>query len=153
MPGFPVLHYLPEFAQTHVHWFGDAIQSSHPLLPPSSLVLNLSQHESLFQWTVSVSGGQSIEASVTVLPVNIRCWFPLGFTGLISLLSKGLSRVFTTFQKHEFFSAQPFLWSNCNICTWLLGKPQLSLCGPLSAKWRWVKRQFVNEEIQLVSVQ
>ena len=50
MPGFPVIHYLPEFAQIHVHWVGDAIQPSHPLSPPSSLVLNLPQHQGLFQW-------------------------------------------------------------------------------------------------------
>ena len=48
-PGFPVLHYLPEFAQTHVHWVSDAIQPSHPL-SPSSLALSLSQHQGLFQW-------------------------------------------------------------------------------------------------------
>ena len=50
MPAFPVLHYLLELAQTHVHWVSDAIQPSHPLLPPSSPVLNLSQHQGLFQW-------------------------------------------------------------------------------------------------------
>ena len=49
-PGFPVLHYLPEFAQTHVHWVDDAIQPSHSLLPPSPPALNLSQHQSLFRW-------------------------------------------------------------------------------------------------------
>ena len=52
-PGFPVLHYLLEFAQIHVHWVGDAIQPSHPLLPPFSPALNLSQHQSLFQWVSS----------------------------------------------------------------------------------------------------
>ena len=50
MPGFPVLHYLSEFAQTHVHWVNDAIQLSHPLSPPFPPVLNLSQHQSLFKW-------------------------------------------------------------------------------------------------------
>ena len=49
MPGFPVLYYLPEFAQTHVHRVDDAIQPSHPLLPLSSSCLNLSQHQGLFQ--------------------------------------------------------------------------------------------------------
>ena len=49
-PGFPVLHYLPEFAQTHVHWVGDAIQTSHSLLPAFPPALNLSQHQGLFQW-------------------------------------------------------------------------------------------------------
>ena len=49
MPGFPVHHQLPELAQTHVHWVGDAIQPSHPLLSPSPPALNLSQHQGLFQ--------------------------------------------------------------------------------------------------------
>ena len=74
-----------------------------------------------------VSGGQSIGASVltSVLPMNIQGWFPLGLTGLISLQSKGLSRVFssTIIQKHKFFGTQPSLWSNCHIHIWLLEKP------------------------------
>ena len=49
-PGFPVFHYLPEFAQTHVHWVGDATQPSHLLSHPSPPVLSLSQHEGLFHW-------------------------------------------------------------------------------------------------------
>ena len=53
-PGFPVLHYLPEFAQTHVHWVGDAIYPSHPLLLPSLFAFNLSLHQGLFQWVVSL---------------------------------------------------------------------------------------------------
>ena len=84
-------------------------------------------------------GGQSTgaSASVSVLPMNIQGRFPLGLTGWISLQSKGLSRVFssTTIWKHQFFSAQPSLWSNSHIHTWLLEKPQFWLYGPLSAKW------------------
>ena len=53
-PGFPVLHYLPEFAQTHDHWVSDAIQLSHLLSPTSSPALNLSQHQGLFQWVSSL---------------------------------------------------------------------------------------------------
>ena len=53
MPDFPVLHSLPEFAQTHVHWVSDATQPSHSLSPPSPLALNLSQHQGLFQWVGS----------------------------------------------------------------------------------------------------
>ena len=53
MPGFPVLHHLPELAQTHVHWLGDAIQPSYPLLSPSPPVFCLSQHQGLFQWVSS----------------------------------------------------------------------------------------------------
>ena len=53
-PGSPVLHYLPEFPQIHIHWVSDAIQPFHPLLPPSPPVFNLSQHWSLFQWASSL---------------------------------------------------------------------------------------------------
>ena len=148
---FPVLHHLLEFVQTHVHWTNDAIQPSHPLSPPSP-VLNLSQHQSLFQWISSScqvakvlelqhqsfpapgsfpvswlfsSGGQSIRASALVLPLNIQDWFPLGLTDLISLLSKGLSRISRahTVWKHQFLGAQPSLWSNSHSHAWLLGKP------------------------------
>ena len=70
------------------------------------------------------SGGQSIgaSASASVLPMNIQYWFPLGLTDLISLQSKGLSRVFsnTTVQKHPFFSVQPSFWPSSHICTGLL---------------------------------
>ena len=73
------------------------------------------------------SGSQSIgvSASASVLPMNIQDWFPLGMTGLISLQSKGLSRVFsnTTVQKHQFFNNPHSLWSNSHIHTWLLEKP------------------------------
>ena len=83
MPGFPVLHCLPEFAQTHIHWVGDAIQPSHPLLSPSPAAFNLSQHQGLLQWVSESSGGQSIgaSASASVLPVSIQGWLPLGLTG------------------------------------------------------------------------
>ena len=71
--------------------------------------------------------GQSIgvSASTTVLPMNIQGWFPLRLTGLISLQSKRLLRVFssTTVQKHQFFGTQPSLWSSSHIRTWLLEKP------------------------------
>ena len=74
-----------------------------------------------------VSGGQSIgtSASASVLPMNIQVWFPLWLTGLISLLSKGVSRVLpsTTVWKHQFFSTQPSLWSSSHTHTWLLEKP------------------------------
>ena len=128
----------PELAQTHVHRVSDAIQPSHPLLSPSPPVFDLSQHQGLIQWVSSLHGGQSIgvSPSASVLPVSIQDWFPIGWTGLISLPSKGLSKVFsnTTVQKHQFFSAQLSLWSNSHLCTWLLEKPQLCLYGPLLAK-------------------
>ena len=73
------------------------------------------------------SGGQSIGVSAlaSVLPINIQDWFPLELTGLISLQSKRLSRVFFNIkvQKHQFFGAQLSLWSSSPIHTWLLEKP------------------------------
>ena len=85
------------------------------------------------------SGDQSIGASdsASVLPVNIQGWFPLRLTDLISLLSKGLSRAFfnTTFQKHQFFNAQPSLWSNSHICTWLLEKTIALTIWTMLGKW------------------
>ena len=83
-------------------------------------------------------GGQSIGVSTSalVLPVNIQDWFPLGWTGWISLQSNELSKVFsnTTVQKSQFFSAQVSLESNSHIHTWLLEKPSLWLDRPLLAK-------------------
>ena len=82
------------------------------------------------------SGGQSIgvSASSSILPMNIQDWFPLGLTSLISLWSKGLSRVLssTTVQKNHFFDAQPPLWFNSHICTWLPERPlpYMDLCQP-----------------------
>ena len=125
-PGLPVHHQLPEF-QTHVHRVSEAIQQSHPLSSPSLPAPNPSQHQSfpmsqLFAWS-----GQSIGVSATasVLPMNIQDQFPLGWTGWISLQSKGHSRLFsnTAIQKHQFFSVQLSLWSNSLIYTWLLEKP------------------------------
>ena len=87
-PGFPVLHHLLEFAQTHVYWVSDAIQPSHPLLSPSP-AFSLSQQQGLFQWVGFASGGQRIgaSASASVLPMNIQDWFLLEWTCLVSLHS------------------------------------------------------------------
>ena len=101
---FPVLHFLPEFPQTHIHWVSDAIQPSHPLSPTSPSALSLS-HIRVFSkesalgirwpkfWSFSFR---------SVLSVNIQGWFPLGLTGVI-LLSRELSRVFSsiTVQRHH----------------------------------------------------
>ena len=108
MPGFPVHLQLSELAQTHVHQVGDVIQSSHPLSSPSPSAFNLSQHQGLFQWVSSSHQVARASASKSVLSMNIQDWLPLGLTGLISLQSKGLSRVFsnTTVQKRQFFDAQ-----------------------------------------------
>ena len=91
------------------------------------------------------SQSQSIRASASVLPMTIQGWFLLGLTGLISLLSKGLSRVFssTTIQKIQFFSAQPSLWSSFHIHTWLLGFGGRDIEKLCMAK---IKTMFSNPE-------
>ena len=129
MPGFLVLHHLSELAQTHV------IQS---MMPPNHLVLchplvlpsvfpSIRVSGSLPVSWLFPSGGESIgtSASASVLPVNVQDWFPSGLTGWISLLSKGLSGVFsnTTVQKHQFFGTQPSLWPNSHIHIRLMKKP------------------------------
>ena len=128
MPGFPVLHCLPEFVHNYVHWVSDTIQPSHPLSPSSPPALNLSQHQGLFQWMSSshqVAKVLVFQLQHQWILMNIQGWFPLRPIGLISLLTKGFSRVFssTTIQKHEFFGTQPSLWSNSQIRTWHLQKP------------------------------
>ena len=128
MPGFPVHNQLPKLAHIHVYWISDAIQPSYLLSSLSLLNLQSSPASGSFPMSqLFASGGQSIvaSASISVLPMNIQDWFPLGLTGLISLQFKGLSRVFsnTTVQKHQFFSVQLSLQSNSHIHTWLLEKP------------------------------
>ena len=117
MPGLPVPHCLLKFSQAHVHCTGD-IQLSHPLMPSFPPALNLSQHEGLFQWVNSSHQvAKVLKFQHQSFQMNIQGWFPLGLTGLISLLSKGLSRVFssTTVWKHQFLGTQPSLWSNSHL--------------------------------------
>ena len=107
MPSFPVLHYLPESAQTHVHWVSDAIQPSQPVAPFSSCLQSFPASGSFPMIRLLASTGQSIRtsASASVLPMNIQGWFPL-------------ARVFsiTTVWKNQFFITPT------HIHTWLLGK-------------------------------
>ena len=112
MPGFPVLHHLPELAQTPVHWVGDAIQPSHPLSSPSPPAFSLSQNQGLFQWvSSSYQVAKVLSFSFSVSPSNEYSGLTsFRIDGWISLQSKRLSRVFsnTTVQKHQFFGAQLF---------------------------------------------
>ena len=102
--------------------------SNQPILCCPLLILQSFPASGSFPMSqLFASGGQSVgtSASAPALPMNIQGWFSLGSNGLISLLSKGLSRVFsrTTFWKHQFFGTQPSQWSNSHIHTWLLEKP------------------------------
>ena len=117
----------PEGAWTHVHWVSEPSNHlilCHPLLflPSIFLSIRVFSKESVLcirwpkYWSFTLA---------SALPMNIQDWFPLGWTGFISLQSKGLSRVFsnTTDQKHQFFGAQLSSQSNSHIHTWLLEKP------------------------------
>ena len=106
-------------------WCHPTISSS--ITPSFSCLQSFPASGSFLVSQLFTSSGQNIGtlASASVLPMNIQVWFPLGLTGLICLLSKGLSRVFsnTTVQKHQFFRAWLSLWSNSHIHMWLLEKP------------------------------
>ena len=111
-PGSSILQYLLEFAQFMSIEL--VMQSNHlilwyPLILLPSIFPSINQ--GLFQSWLFIAGGQSIGALATVLLINIQGWFPLELTGLISLQSKGLLRVFssTTIQEHKFLSVQPSL--------------------------------------------
>ena len=123
-PGSSVRHYLLKFAQICVHSDCDVMQPS--VTPFSSYPQSFPASGSFPISPLFASGGQSIGASVStsVLLMNIQGWFPLRLTGLISLLSNGLSRVFsgTTIRKHPFLGAQLCLWPSSLIPTWYLEK-------------------------------
>ena len=105
-------------------WCHPTILSS--VVPFSSCLQSFPESGSFQMSQLFASGGQSIGVSVStsVLPMNIQDWFPLGWTGWISLQPQGLSRVFskTTVQKHQFFGTQLSLQSNSQIHTWLMEK-------------------------------
>ena len=128
MPGLPVHHQLLEFTKLM------SIESMMPSKHLSSVIIPFSSCPQSFPAPGSfqmsqlfASGGQTIgvSASTSVIPMNIQEWSPLGWTGWISLQSKGLSRVFsnTTLQKHHFFGAQLSSQFNSHIHTWPLEKP------------------------------
>ena len=132
MPRFPVLHYLPKFAQTHIHWVSDAIQPSHlsPLSPPA---LNLSQHQGLFQWVSTASGCQSIQASASVLPVNIQGWFPLDWLVWSPCCARN---------SHESFPAPQFKSINALVLSLLYGPSITSVHAEFL--WIWRVKQFFS---------
>ena len=127
-PDFPVVHHLLEQTTS----IESVMPSNHLILCPPLLFLRSifpsirvfsSEVVLHIRWPKYWSFSFSISPSV-----NIQGWFPLGLTGLISLPSKGLSRVFnTTIQKHQFFRTQLSLWTNTYIHTWLLEKLELWL--------------------------
>ena len=139
-PGFPVLHCSPWVCSDSCPlswWCHPSISSS--VIPFSSCLQSFSASGSFPMSPFYASGGQSIgvSASASVLSMNIQDWFPLGWTGLISLLSNGLWRVFsnTTVQKHQFFGTQLSLWSKRSHPYMTTGKTKVL------TRWTFVGKQ------------
>ena len=140
-----VPHNLAKFSQVHVHCINDAIQPSHLLKPSSISALNLSSigdfsNESeifpMSQLLSSDDQNTGIPGSASVLAMSIQGWFPLRLTGLMILLSKRLSGMFsnTTVQRYYFFGTLPSLRSGFHNRTWPLGRLWPWLYGPLSSE-------------------
>ena len=114
MPGLSVHHQLPKVYSNSCPLSRRCIPTISSVVPFSSCLQSFPASGSFQICQFFPSGGQSIKVSASVLPKNIQGSFPLGLAGLISLLAKGLSRLFssTIVQKHQFFSTQLSLWSN-----------------------------------------
>ena len=124
--GFPVLHYLPDFAQTHVHWVRDAVQLAHPLLPPP-FDFHLSQHQGLFQWVSS----SHLLADVLELQLSISpsskysglISFRIGWFDLLAVQGTLKSLLQHHHSKASILLHSAFLWSKSHLCPWLLKTP------------------------------
>ena len=119
-PGFPVLHNLLEFAQTHMHWVGDAIQPSHPPLPPSLPALNLSQHQGLLQWTKVLQLQLQHQSFQWIF---ITYFFRIDWFDFLAVQGTPKSLLQHNSLKTLILWHSTFLWFNSHIDTWLLGKP------------------------------
>ena len=119
---FTISHFLPKLMSIESMMPFNHLILCHPLLLLPSIFPNTRVFSNESDLCIRC---QSIRALASVLPMNILHWFSLGLTGLISLLSKGLSRLFssTTAWRHQFLGAQPFLLSSSHVHTWLLEKP------------------------------
>jgi len=133
-PDFSVLHYLLKFAQTHIHWVGDAIQPYHPLLPPSPPALSLSQHQGIYKWVGSSHQRPKYWSfNFSISPSS-------GYSGLISFMIDwfdllAVEGTLKSLPQHHNLKAsvlQCLLYGPTLIS---IGKPELWLHRPLSAKW------------------
>ena len=142
MPGFLVLHHLPELAQTHVHWVDDAIQPSHPLSPSSPPALSLSQHQGLFQWVaLHIMWPKYWSFSFNISPSN-------EYSGLISFRINWfdlleVQGILKSILQHHSSKAQPSLWV-CTVlqCTAFFMGPALT-----SIHDHWEKHDFDQTDL------
>ena len=151
-PGFPVFHYILEFAQTHVHWFGDATQPSHPLWPASPSALNLSQHQSLFQWVGSLHQ-KANEFSITPSNEYLRLisfkidWFDLlAVQGTLETLLQHRSLKASVLWRSVFFMVQlshPYMITGKTIALtiWMFVSKVISLLFKMLSRLFWWLRR------------
>ena len=129
--GFPVLHHLLEPAQTHIHWVGDAIQPSCPVLSPSPPTFSLSQHQGLYQWVGSshqVSQVLELQPQHQSLQWIFRIdYFRIYWFDLLEVQVSLKSLLQQHSSKHQFFSPQVSLWSSSHIHTWTAGEKKIAL--------------------------
>ena len=151
MPGFPVYHQYPELTQTHVHWVGDTIQTSHPLSSPIPPTYNLSQHQGLFQWISNelvpmnqfTSGSQStgVSTSASVLPIEYSGLISFKIDWLDLLAVKGTLKSFL--QHHS--SKASILW--CSAFYLVQFSHPYMATGKIIALTRWI---FVGKVMSLL---
>ena len=134
-PGLPAPHYLPEFAQIHLDWVGDAILCRHLFLLPSifpSIRVFSSELALCIRWP------KYWNSSFSISPCDEYSGlisFKIDWFDLLAVKGTLKSLLQCQVQKHQFFGALSSLWSYPHICKWLLERPKIWLCGPLSAKW------------------
>ena len=148
MPGLPAPHYLSKVSQVDVC---PAVSSSVTLFsfcPPSSPA---SRTFPMSQLLVSDDQTIGASASASVLPISIQSWFPFRLTGLVSLLSTGLSGVLSSTRvwKHQFLGVLPSLWSSSHNRTWPLGRPQPWLLRGLIFHVGMGTRKYCTDEVRV----
>ena len=122
-PGLPVPHHFPKFAQVHVHYIGDAIQPSHPLMPSSPSAFNLSQHQGLFQWVVCLHQMTKI-LELQFQHQSIQWVFRVAFLQIWQVWSSCCPRnsqessPAPQFEGNKFFGTLPSLWFSSHDCEW-----------------------------------
>ena len=145
IPGFPVHHQLPELAQTHVHWFSDAIQLSQPLASPSAIAFNLSQHQDLFKWVTSlhqVAKYWNFSFSISLSNEYSRIIsFRMHWFGLLAV--KGTLTLKSLLQHH---TSKASVLQHSAFCTVQLSHPYMTT-GKAIALTRWT---FVGKVMSLL---
>ena len=135
-PDFPVLYRVPEFAQTHVHWVGDAIQTFCPLLPPSPFTLDLSQHQGLFYWVGSSHRVARVLALRHQSPMNPQLIsFRINWFGLLAVHGTLKSLLQHHSSKASIFGCSAFFTVHVSHLYMTTEKTMDWLSGHFLAKW------------------